>query len=263
MKTSKDGGSSEKKVKVGFLAPNKNNQEEDDSISSIPVYEGVHFVGRNDLSVTDKRVSRKHIRLHASNDGFVEVFVEGPNPIIINSRGQRRKICSQNKVSLVHGDMLELIPGSFHFKYISLASEKNPSSSKEGSFSTEGKKFIKEDVLSLKRKRQTVEDEVVIQSIQDGKINNDGSKLSSKYDNSLPHLETDVASCDNLEAIRHSNVRQDRLSFTFRLMKVKGLPAWANTSSVSIDDVIQGNMLLAVLSNYMVDMDWLLSGFGM
>ncbi|KAK1284192.1 hypothetical protein QJS10_CPB21g00868 [Acorus calamus] len=74
------------------------------------------------------------------------------------------------------------------------------------------------------------------------------------------HGNSDViASADDAEAIRRFNVPKDKLPLVFRLMRVQGLPAWANTSSVAIDDVIQGNVLIAILSNYMVDMDWLLS----
>ncbi|XVF25981.1 hypothetical protein REPUB_Repub13aG0261000 [Reevesia pubescens] len=40
--------------------------------------------------------------------------------------------------------------------------------------------------------------------------------------------------------------------------QVQGLPAWANTNAVSIGDVIEGDVLLVVLSNYMVDVDWLI-----
>ena len=41
------------------------------------------------------------------------------------------------------------------------------------------------------------------------------------------------------EAIRHFSVPYDKSPLTFRLLRVKDLPAWANTSSVSIRDVIQ------------------------
>lgn len=42
-----------------------------------------------------------------------------------------------------------------------------------------------------------------------------------------------------VEAIRHFHVSDDKLPQTFRLLNVQGLPPWANTSSVSIRDVIQ------------------------
>jgi hypothetical protein len=41
------------------------------------------------------------------------------------------------------------------------------------------------------------------------------------------------------KAIQHFHVPNDKLPWTFRLLQVKGLPAWANTSCVSIRDVIQ------------------------
>lgn len=44
------------------------------------------------------------------------------------------------------------------------------------------------------------------------------------------------------EAIRHFNIPKDKLPLTYRLLRVKDLPAWANTSSVSIRDVIQVNI---------------------
>ncbi|CAN4109750.1 unnamed protein product [Withania somnifera] len=61
------------------------------------------------------------------------------------------------------------------------------------------------------------------------------------------------------EAIRQFRVPKNKLPLTFRLMRVRELPGWANSEAVSISDVIQGNVLVAILSNYMVDMDWLLS----
>lgn len=41
------------------------------------------------------------------------------------------------------------------------------------------------------------------------------------------------------EAIRHFHVSNYKMPSIFQLLRVKGLPPWANTSCVSIDDVIQ------------------------
>lgn len=41
------------------------------------------------------------------------------------------------------------------------------------------------------------------------------------------------------ETIRYFSPTDDKLPSTFRLMKVKGLPPWANTNAVSIGDVVQ------------------------
>ncbi|KAM0036624.1 putative phosphodiesterase I [Helianthus debilis subsp. tardiflorus] len=62
-----------------------------------------------------------------------------------------------------------------------------------------------------------------------------------------------------VEAIRNFKPPKDKIPLTFRLMRLKGLQPWANTNSVSIGDVIQGNVFVAVLSDYMVDLDWLIS----
>ena len=43
--------------------------------ANVPIFEGANFVGRNNLNVSDKRVSRKHISLQASFDGSAEVVV--------------------------------------------------------------------------------------------------------------------------------------------------------------------------------------------
>lgn len=64
------------------------------------------------------------------------------------------------------------------------------------------------------------------------------------------------------EAIRYFDVPNYELPSTFRLLSVKGLPQWANTSCVSINDVIQvmapiflGRLVLFLLrypSNYLL-----------
>jgi hypothetical protein len=41
------------------------------------------------------------------------------------------------------------------------------------------------------------------------------------------------------EAIRDFRVADDQIPSTFRLLRVQGLPPWANTSCVSLSDVIQ------------------------
>lgn len=44
---------------------------------------------------------------------------------------------------------------------------------------------------------------------------------------------------NSVEAIRNFRVSDDRLPLTFRLLSVKGLPPWANTSCVRITDIVQ------------------------
>ncbi|PIA31917.1 hypothetical protein AQUCO_04700050v1 [Aquilegia coerulea] len=218
-------------VKIGFLIPLNNNLEENNSNSKLPIYEGINVLGRNDISVADKRVSRKHVSLIGSVDGSANVVVESSNPVVIRSRDQRIKLCFQEKGGILNGDIVEMIPGNHFFKYVNVDDEKDKTSMQiYQRVSTQETILIQNEEVTLKRKRQIDEDEAYARALQ-----------------------------DDSEAIRHFSVPKDRLPLTFQLLRVKGLPAWANTSSVSIGDVIRGNVLFAVLSNYMVDMDWLLS----
>ncbi|PSS04715.1 Tyrosyl-DNA phosphodiesterase [Actinidia chinensis var. chinensis] len=228
---------------IGLLVPLNNNLEEDTSLPQLPIFQGSNIVGRNCIPVSDKRLSRKHLTITTSSDGSADVIVEGSNPVVVRSQDQRKKILSRERVKIKHGDIIELIPGHHLFKFVTLAAEKNSSSpsKKRRMNPKEGSEVRKGDVQSVKRKRQVSDDEALARNLQ-----------SELYNDSLERNSS-------LEAICHFNVPNEKLPSTFRLMRVQGIPAWANTSSVSIGDVIQGNVLMAVLSNYMVDVDWLIS----
>ncbi|KAG9454151.1 hypothetical protein H6P81_007055 [Aristolochia fimbriata] len=236
----------ESRPKIGMLVSLSKNQEEDEE-SSIPVFKGSNVLGRSDLSVVDKRVSRKHVSLNTSSDGSIEVVVEGPNPIIVQSGLERKRLNCRDKATILHGDMIEMIPGSFIYKYKILESEKHGST----------EKLSEEQTLTLKRKRQILDDEALALSLQESFWTNNDAPLTARGDSS--HPDGISAPCDQLEPIRHFNVPKEKIPLTFRLMRVQGIPTWTNTSSVSIGDIIQGNVLMAVLSNYMVDIDWLIS----
>lgn len=62
-------------AKIGLLVPLRSDFVVDKSISEIPILEGVNVIGRNNLNVSDKRVSRKHVGLQASPDGSSELVV--------------------------------------------------------------------------------------------------------------------------------------------------------------------------------------------
>ncbi|KAL5972757.1 hypothetical protein ACLOJK_039563 [Asimina triloba] len=262
-------------VKIGFLVPLNDDCEENEGVLKIPIFEGLNVIGRSDLSVSDKQVSRKHISLTAKVDGCIEVVVEGPNPIIVNSGHQRTKICSKDKALIAHGDILQLIPGRLNFKLITLGSKYHTSPSMiNASISNEGDKLAKEENMRLKRKWQDVEDRALGQTFQDEQGDNNNSLLRPvKEQETLSQLSTAVGSHDIQQAIREFRVDKNLEPLTFRLLRVQGLPGWANTSSISIENVIEvvlhssvlsllakGNVIVAILSNYMVDMDWLLSG---
>ncbi|XP_020096717.1 tyrosyl-DNA phosphodiesterase 1 isoform X2 [Ananas comosus] len=243
------------RVKLGALVPLQSNLVGNDSLSRIPIFEGANTVGRCNLSVTDKRVSRKHISLHASTDGSIEVLVEGPNPIIVRSGGERKKICSQEKVTIANGDIMELIPGNYSFKYATFGNE-NTTSSPTDSSSKKGKRHSEEDSLAVKRNRQILEDEALARTLQSN-FAQDNATVSDISGSSQSKPANTIDS--KMDKVHPLSIPKEWLPLIFRLMRVQGLPAWANSSSVTIQDVIQGNVLVAVLSNYMVDIDWLLS----
>ncbi|XP_074564709.1 tyrosyl-DNA phosphodiesterase 1 [Curcuma longa] len=221
------------RVRTGVLVPLTRNLVADSTISNIPIFEGDNVIGRGNLLEPDNRVSRKHITLQVSADSSTKIVVEGPNPIILISGGQRKKVSFQERANLLDGDIIELIPGHYLYKHV------------KG-----GDKHILPETNSgplTKEKRQSVEGASVNKRI----------RQADTYESFSSNLQV-FTSCDE-EAIRHYRVTTKTLPSTFRLMQVQGLPAWANTSSITIGDVIQGNALVAILSNYMVDIDWLVS----
>lgn len=227
--------------KVGVLVPLNDNLEENtsNSIPRVEVSKGANVLGRDVIPISDKRLSRKHLSITVSADDSAEVLVEGTNPVVIRSQDQRKKLLSGQKLKIKDGDIIELIPGHYLFKYKAFDSVR-----KRSSPNTQKRPLIEEvqeNPLTQKRLRQVSEDEALARRLQT-ELNED--KQDTK---------------NSLEAIRNFKPSEDKLPQTFRLLRVKGLQSWANTSSVSIADVIQGNVLVAVLSNYMVDIDWLIS----
>jgi len=47
------------------------------------------------------------------------------NPVVINSGGQKRRLNSGERAIIKSGDTVELIPGSFYFKYVTQSDQKN------------------------------------------------------------------------------------------------------------------------------------------
>ncbi|XVF87675.1 hypothetical protein PTKIN_Ptkin18bG0139600 [Pterospermum kingtungense] len=220
---------------IGYLVPVNKNLEEDASLLKLPLYHGPNFIGRNDVSVPDKRLSRKHIALTTSPDGSADLLIEGTNPVVVRSGELRRKIGSRENASIVNGDVIELIPGHHFFKYVSSSTGGTKRGFSEANGNGEREKHASK------------------------RLRNGGLEGEAVSANKLKAEEKDSNKKEKSEAIRDFCVSNDKLSHTFRLLKVQGLPAWANTNCVSIGDVFQGDVLLAVLSNYMVDIDWLMS----
>jgi tyrosyl-DNA phosphodiesterase 1 len=141
----------------------------------------------------------------------------------VSSQGQRKKICSNDKVLIKDGDIVELIPGTHLFKYTAIGNDnsfqipqKNTSLSKRVRHSEERGSMV------AKKNKQILEDEALARDLQQAE---DESILEG--------------SSERKEALCDFGVPEDRISETFRLMRVHGLPSWANRTSVTIQDVIQ------------------------
>uniref|UniRef100_A0A7N0UE80 FHA domain-containing protein n=1 Tax=Kalanchoe fedtschenkoi TaxID=63787 RepID=A0A7N0UE80_KALFE len=233
---------------VGFFVSLNSNLDEEVSIPKLHVTEGENVFGRDSIVLKDKRLSRRHISLTASSNGSAELLVEGTNPVVVTSGDVRKKLYSREKVKIRHGDVIELIPGHHYFKYVALGGDGDPN-----------EKGSAERNDSRKRLRQIADDEALARRLQD-EAELEGCNHEQERSFTMGRQRDSKSMEDNtVEAIRSFRVPREKLPLTFRLMKVQGLPAWANASSVSIGDVIEGDVQVAVLSNYMVDIDWLVS----
>lgn len=236
----------------GHLVPLRNYVQEDASIPKIPLSQGLNCIGRNSTpSLTDRRLSRNHLVLTvaASADASANLVVEGSNPVVVTSGNNRKKLYHKDSVTIRHGDIIELIPGQYLFQYKKLSGNSHIKGS-----NCEGK-AVEVEELSRKRSHQLGCEENGSNSKRyKGEV--EGISLGDvKQGNSESKSE---GGGGRVEAIHHFRVPNDKLPQTFRLLNVQGLPQLANTSCVSIRDVIQGDILFAVLSNYMVDLDWLI-----
>ncbi|KAB1201338.1 Tyrosyl-DNA phosphodiesterase 1 [Morella rubra] len=233
---------------IGYLVPLSKNLEEDTSIPKITLSEGQNVISRDNIPLPDKRLSRKHLTLTASADrSSANLFVEGTNPVVVTFGNKRTKVCSQESTTISDGAIIELIPGHHFFKYVTSGGDEN-ASSRSTPESSDGREVGKGDEPSAKRSRQTkMQDGLGKKTLGEGSSVEVGNPGRSQTKGEISE-----------KAIGHFHVLNDMLPWTFRLLQVKELPAWSNTSCVSIRDVIQGDILLAVLSNYMVDLDWLL-----
>lgn len=154
------------------------------------------------------------------------------------------------------GDIIELIPGHYLFKYVAAndtTEGSTPTTSREkrprGEESSKGKQLTQ----SRKRLNRVPEEEAVAKSSNVlplflGFIYLYLKLLFSTI--SGPGLQ-DMVHCSDeerytsSEGIRSFVIPKSKLPSTFRLLRVKDLPEWANTNAVSITDVIRVNFLQA------------------
>lgn len=86
---------------------------------------------------------------------------EGTNPIVVNSRNSRKKLYSRENATICGGDIIELIPGHYFFKYVILGGDKNVSFiDTHKRVSNDGREPGKCEALNGKRLRRLSEDEV-------------------------------------------------------------------------------------------------------
>ena len=91
---------------------------------------------------------------------------EGPNPIIFRCGGQRKKLSSQEKAKLDDGDIIELIPGHYMFKYVKAGTEHASSSKIDSSVLKIEKRQCDGETSVIKRKRQADEYEFSSSTLQ-------------------------------------------------------------------------------------------------
>ncbi|KAK7308146.1 hypothetical protein VNO77_41743 [Canavalia gladiata] len=217
---------------VGYLVPLNQNFEEEGSVPKVAISDGTNVVGRSNIPVSDKRLSRKHLTLIASANGSANLLVEGTNPVVVNSGSKRRKLNRREEATVHDGDIIELIPGHHFYKYQVLIGDTRSSS------------------------RRNNETQPSFRNKASGRLSQDKIEACSQKQGRNAATQKPGHSHSS-EGLRNFHVPNDRIPSTFRLLRVQGLPPWANTSCVSIGDVIQGDILIAILSNYMVDIDWL------
>ncbi|OQU90039.1 tyrosyl-DNA phosphodiesterase 1 isoform X2 [Sorghum bicolor] len=202
------------RVRLGTLVPltKDNAGSSNGSVSNIPIFQGSNVVGRDHLVVVDKRISRKHLSLHASTDGSIEVVVEGPNPIMVRSNGQRRKVCATGKAKIAHGDVLELIPGDYFVKYVDMGDEHKISVPMHLSDLKKGKRHSEEDSAAVKRNRQIMEDEALARTLQ-------GEVLLAVLSNYMVDIDWLLTACPSLKKVPHVLVLHGQDGASLELMK--------------------------------------------
>lgn len=242
------------RLQLGVLVPVKDATAADLATQTIALYEGFNTIGRSDLPLSSTQVSRKHISIHATSDGSFQIIVEGQNPVVVGMGTERRVLTSQSKAVLHVGDTIELLPGKHAFKLTGVSYKTS-----DAGRSAEGERLL------VKRKRQEMEDEALARALQasEGGIAWDACNGSPEFKEDIDgNSERGIPRKLGVEANRNSDFGAWSKGYdarAFQLLRVQGLPNWANAGCLSVRDVIKGDVLFAMLSDYMVDLEWLLS----
>lgn len=84
---------------------------------------------------------------------------EGTNPVVVRARNERKKLLSGEKCTIGNGDVLEMIPGHYIFKY--LIAKNMESSSKQKRPLNKESNSGKDQAYSSKKTRNICEDTLV------------------------------------------------------------------------------------------------------
>ncbi|KAL2642241.1 hypothetical protein R1flu_009828 [Riccia fluitans] len=233
----------------------------DDSVPPLSVYEGLNTYGRNDCSLFSKHISREHVRIDAWPEcKRFDVYVVGPNPVVVISKGKKERLGSQEWTSTQLSDIICFLPNEFPFRIDNMIPEINtdPASDVTTPIQVDegkGKILVTADESGFTRKRrsQHLEDEAVARELQEEEDKKFAESLA-QGSSTLRFSDTDRPDCK----LQKTDTASNSSASTFHLLRTIGLPRSANNGCVRIDDVIEGDLLFVVLSNYMVDLSWLL-----
>lgn len=105
---------------VGLLQPITSDGSSDASMCAIPLFRGANLLGRRHVAVPHACLSRRHLEAEVLDDGRgLKITVKGTNPAVVVSKSNRQRIDPNKSVILGSGEILELLPGKFPFRYVS------------------------------------------------------------------------------------------------------------------------------------------------
>lgn len=90
---------------------------------------------------------------------------EGANPIVIRKKNERKILVSGQKLKIETDDILELIPGHYFFKYVTITREKNEISTptrQKRSLDEENASCSKDHSFGRKKTRDIAEEEALL-----------------------------------------------------------------------------------------------------
>ncbi|BBN01781.1 tyrosyl-DNA phosphodiesterase 1 [Marchantia polymorpha subsp. ruderalis] len=257
---------------VAFLTALSTDGSVDGSVPPLAVYTGENIFGRDDCHVFGKKISRKHLRLTAWSDereDHFDVYVLGPNPVEVFSGRGKVKVKPKECCVIGDTDVIYFLPNDLPFR-LNVCHRKECSTVSNTVvetthrtitrvISTSVPSAVSKDVNnSGVKKRHLADDE--------GAWNQLKEEINWHRNDANAGTVPMIASGRSLKPVEipASKLRRTKFSLnfppsSFHLLHTTGLPQSANSGCVRLQDVIEGDVQVAILSNYMVDVDWILS----